>query len=489
MLDALGVGSGLDITGIVDSLVEAERQPQLAVFDQKEDKLSAVMIGLSAMKANLSSLKGKSDTLSKTTTYQAKTVSVTDTTKVSASVTADAAIGSYKLGVAALAASQSLASGAYSTATSTVGTGTITISVGTPSYTGQNPNTYSSFINSSSIAQVEVSITEANNSLTGIRDAINASAAKVSASIVQDSSGYRLLLVSEETGVSNSVSLSVSNDGDSNNTDTGGLSALVYDSANANLTQYQAAADASFTINGLSVTSATNVVSDAIDGLSLDLRSVTSSDQLITISNDKASVVSAVEGFIDSYNTYVITANADTAYDATTGIAGVLQGDYTARSVMTQISNTISADLGELAIYRGLSDLGISVTVSGTLSFDKAKFETAFSADPSSVETALRGGTVGGRAVDGVMTTLNSLLNGFTQLQGVFDSRTDNLSAQIAVIDERRTELDQRMTALEARYMEQFKVMDSLVAQLETTGSFLESQLDALPGFVEDRSR
>ena len=86
------------------------------------------------------------------------------------------------------------------------------------------------------------------------------------------------------------------------------------------------------------------------------------------------------------------------------------------------------------------------------------------------------------------MTTLNSLLNGLS-ITGVFDSRTDNLSAQIAVIDERRTELDQRMTALEARYMEQFKVMDSLVAQLETTGSFLESQLDALPGFVEDRSR
>lgn len=489
MLDTLGIGSGLDIKGIVDSLVEAERQPQLAVFDQKEEKLSAVMIGLSAMKTNLSSLKGKSDTLSKATTFQAKTVSVTDTTKVSASVTSDAATGSYKVGVTALAASQSLATGAYSTATSTVGTGTITISVGTPSYTGQNPNTYSSFTNSSSIAQVEVSITEANNSLTGIRDAINASAAKVSASIVQDSSGYRLLLVSEETGIANSVSLSVSNDGDSNNTDVSGLSALVYDSSNANLTQYQAAADASFSINGLSVTSASNVVSDAIDGLSLDLRSVTSSDQLIMISNDRASLVSAVEGFIESYNTYVTTANLDTAYDATNQIAGVLQGDYTARSVMTQISNTISTDLGELAVYRGLSDLGISVTVSGSLTFDKATFETAFAADPSSVETALRGGTVGGRTVDGVMTTLNSLLSGFTQLQGVFDSRTDNLSAQIAVIDERRTQLDQRMTALEARYKEQFKVMDSLVAQLETTGSFLESQLDALPGFVEDRSR
>ena len=167
------------------------------------------------------------------------------------------------------------------------------------------------------------------------------------------------------------------------------MSALVYDSANANR-RNTAAADASFT-NGLSGTSATNVVSDAIDGLSLDLRSVTSSDQLITISNDKASVVAAVEGFIDSYNTYVITATADTAYDATTGIAGVLQGDYTTRSVMTQISNTISADLGELAIYRGLSDLGISVTVSGTLSFDKAKFETAFSADPSVLKPSAAG--------------------------------------------------------------------------------------------------
>ena len=475
MVAVTGTGSGLDIDGLVASLVAAEQVPAEARLNAREASLTSLSTSFSSAKSAVSDFEAAANKLARASTFSQFTASSSDTTKATISATSTASLGSYQLAVTNLASAQTLASGTFSATTDTVGTGTLTIAIGSPSYSG---STYSSFTQTSS---VDITIDSSNNTLAGVRDAINSAGAGVNASILKNGDDYQLLLVSEETGLSKSMSLTVS-DSEGGDTDASGLSRLAFNSSGSQLTQYAAGANANFSINGLAVSSASNTVTDVIDGVTLNLLSATSSAITIDVKTDTDTIVADVQAFVDKYNAYATLFKDLTKYDATTGTAGVLQGDSTARSVMSQIRSELGKSVAGLSgSYTSLADIGISIDKSGVMTFTQSTFETAFAAAPSNVTGVFASTTVGGTAVEGVAEKLETLMEGFlVSTTGIFDSRINSLNTQLTAITDDRADLARRMQSLEDRYFAQLNAMDTLLAEIQTTGDFLTQQFEAM---------
>ena len=476
MVAVTGTGSGLDIDGLVASLVAAEQVPAEARLNAREASITSLSTSFSSAKSAVSDFESAANKLALASTFSQFTTSSSDTTKATISATSSASLGSYQLAVTNLASAQTLASGTFSATTDTLGTGTLTIAIGTPSYSG---STYSSFSQTSS---VDITIDSSNNTLAGVRDAINNAGAGVNASILKNGDNYQLLLVSEETGLSKSMSISVSGDSVGGDTDNDGLSQLAFNSSGSQLTQYAAGANANFSINGLAVSSASNTVTDVIDGVTLNLLSATSSAISIDVKTDTDTIVADVQAFVDKYNAYATLFKDLTKYDATTGSAGVLQGDSTARSVMSQIRSELGKSVTGLSgSYTSLADIGISIDKSGVMTFTQSTFKTAFAAAPSEVTGVFASTTVSGTAVEGVAEKLETLMEGFlVSTTGIFDSRISSLNTQLTDIADDRADLARRMQSLEDRYFAQLNAMDSLLAEIETTGDFLTQQFEAM---------
>ena len=457
MVAVTGTGSGLDIDGLVASLVAAEQVPAEARLNAREASLTSLSTSFSSAKSAVSDFEAAANKLALASTFSQFTTSSSDTTKATISATSSASLGSYQLAVTNLASAQTLASGTFSATTDTLGTGTLTIAIGTPSYSG---STYSSFTQTSS---VDITIDSSNNTLAGVRDAINSAGAGVNASILKNGDDYQLLLVSEETGLSKSMSISVSGDSVGGNTDDEGLSQLAFNTSGSQLTQYAAGANANFSINGLAVSSASNTVTDVIDGVTLNLLSATSSAITIDVKTDTDTIVADVQAFVDKYNAYASLFKDLTKYDATTGSAGLLQGDSVARSVMSQIRSELGKSVtGLTGSYRSLSDVGISIDKSGVMTFAPSTFKTAFAAAPTEVTGVFASTTVSGTAVEGVAEKLETLMEGFlVSTTGIFDSRISSLSTQLSAITDDRADLARRMQSLEDRYFAQLNAMDS----------------------------
>ena len=476
MVAVTGTGSGLDIDGLVASLIAAEQVPAEARLNVREASITSLSASLSSAKAAITDFEAASNKLALASTFSQFTTSSSDTTKATISATSSASLGSYQLEVTNLASAQTLASGTFTATSDALGTGTLTIAIGTPSYSG---STYSSFSQTSS---VDITIDSSNNTLSGVRDAINNAGAGVNASILKNGDNYQLLLVSEETGLSNSMSISISGDSVGGDTDNDGLSKLAFNSSGSQLTQYAAGANANFSINGLAVSSASNTVTNVIDGVTLNLLSATSSAITIDVKTDTDTIVADVQAFVDKYNAYASLFKDLTKYDATTGTAGALQGDSTARAVMSQIRSELGRSVtGLTGSYRSLADVGITIDKSGVMTFTQSTFKTAFAAAPADVTGVFAKTTVSGTAVEGVAEKLETLMEGFlVSTTGLFDSRINSLNTQLTAITDDRADLARRMQSLESRYFAQLNAMDSLLAEIETTGNFLTQQFEAM---------
>ena len=494
MVAATGLGSGLDIESLVSGLVGAERVPQEQRLLRQEAGFTSLLSGLGQLKGALAAVQPTLTTLKSDSTYAAYTSSSSQTNvaSISTATSGNVATGTYALEVSNLAVNQSLTSGTFAATDTVVGTGKLTIALGTPTYSG---STYSGFSANASLTAVDIDIDSSNNTLSGVRDAINAANAGINASLVKDGSQYRLLITTEDTGVANSVSISIDEDGDgtanntSTDTDNTGLSQLAFNSTASNMTQSAAAEDATFTINGLALTSASNVLTDVLDGVTVTLKEQTTSAATLTVADNPGAITSAVQAFVTAYNGYATNATSLTKYDATTQVAGTLQGDATARGVIAQMRSTLTNSIATGGNYTALAEIGITTKADGTLTLDTGVLDAAITADSTAVKTLFAGGTVSGAEVTGVADNLDTLLTGFLSTTGVFESRSDSLNSRVEDIAEQRTTLDRRMTNLEARYRAEFNALDSLLAQLTSTGDFLLAQLDALPGFNSGSDR
>ena len=283
-ITSAGLGSGLMLAGLATMAVEA-----VAALDRKESVYQAKLSAYGSLKGAVSSFQGAMRGLSSLSKFQAIKATSGDSTIYTASAAANAVPGAYAVEVTALAQAHKLASKGFATVTDQLGTGTLTITKG-------------------SVATA-VTIAAADNSLSGIRDAINAAKAGVTATIINDGSAttpYKLIVTSNDTGAANAVKITVSGDSVGTNVDDDGLSQLAYDPAGTlgngkNLTQTAAAQNATLKVDGVDISKTTNTVTDVIQGVTLNLVK-TGAATTLTVVRDTASVKTSVEAFVKAYN-------------------------------------------------------------------------------------------------------------------------------------------------------------------------------------------
>jgi flagellar hook-associated protein 2 len=372
--------SGLPIDSLVTAQMQAEQQP-ITDIKTKVSSYNTKLSAYSTLKSGLSTFQTAVDKLATAAKFNAQSVTASDATSISATANGTAVLGNYSVSVTQLATSQKLASPPYSSATDIVGTGKLTISFGT---TGTAP---ASFTANADKTDITIDITSSNNTLSGIRDAINAKNASVSASIVNDGTGNRLVITSKDTGEVNSLKVSVADD-DGNNTDTGGLSALAYDpvASSNNMTQMTAAKNALLNVDGMSISKASNTVSDVIQGVTLTLKSVTSASNTLSVGTDTDTIQSSVQSFVDAYNALNTSMRNLTKFvSAGSSANGALLGDSTARNIMVKLKSMLSASSPTATTYKTLSDVGVSMGSDGSLSLDSTKLQKAITNNVSDV--------------------------------------------------------------------------------------------------------
>ncbi|HEY0589120.1 MAG TPA: flagellar filament capping protein FliD [Pseudoduganella sp.] len=251
-----------------------------------------------------------------------------------------------------------------------------------------------------------VVIDSTNNTLEGIRDAINKANIGVNASIINDGSGtpYRLVLNSTKTGEKSSMRLTLEGDG-GNPPDTALNDLLAYDPSGVQkMQQTTAAQDTKATVNGIAVTSASKSISEAIQGVTLNVLKTGSSS--LTINKDTGSLKKNLENFVKAYNDLDKAIKDMTSYDPETKKAGALQGDFTAQSVQSQLRKAMTGDIAGLSgALKNLGQVGISFDKSGKLSLDSAKLTKAIDnnfADIASLFASM------GTATDGMVSYVSS---------------------------------------------------------------------------------
>ncbi len=453
-LQSSGVGSGIDINSLVSQLVAAERAPAEQRIQRATTKITTQLTALGTLRGALSALQSSVSGLKTPIAFQARRADSSDKTVFAATATSGAATGNYTVEVKNLASAQKLASAPFvAGATSVVGTGTLTITGGGESYV--------------------VTIAETANTLAGIRDAINAAPEndKVQATLIQAVDGARLVLTARQTGAAGSITVAAAG-GD------GGLDALTYTSgAPSGLTQIAAARNAEAVIEGFTVQSPTNEISDAIDGVSISLLAAKPDTTLqLTVANDESTTRDKVRKFVSDLNGGMATLAKLRSYDPTSKAAGPLLGDSMLRGIEESIRRQLQApSTSASAPYDSLNSIGITIAAAGTYSLDETRLSKALAADFDSV------GKLFGSS-DGVGVRISDLLDRALRADGQVSARSDSLQSSKKSIDRDQASLEARMASVEARYRKQFIAMDSLLANLQNTSNYLAKQLTGAAG-------
>ena len=453
-ITSTGLGSGLDINSIVQQLVAAEGAGQTKLLTAQKTTLQTQISAYGQLQAAISGVQAALASLSTAQQFEGTLASVADKTIASATTDATASAGTYSLGVTQLATGSKLASGPVASSTTVVGTGTLTISVGTKPF--------------------NVVIDSTNNTLSGIASAINAAAAGsgVTATLVTANDGVRLVLSGATTGAANAVTVTQSG-GD------GGLANLVYDPANSNtkLTQLQGAQDAIVTLDGNSYNSASNVVTGLLTGVTLNLTAATATGVTtsLVVSGDQSGARTAVQTLITSYNTLQQSAAALSGYNASTGTAGPLLGDSLLSNLLNQINEAIGSQVKLPAgtPFNTLAGLGIVAAADGTLSANSTTVNAAFTNNFAAVAQLFSG-------TDGIATKLSAVLDQYTKPGGVLAAENTTLQQGLTNVATATTALNQHLASVQANLLAQYNAMDLLVAQLKSTGTSLQAQLDSI---------
>ncbi len=463
-------GGGLDVQGLVSQLMSLERRPidklntQVASYQNKISSFGTLNGLVSSLQTALQGLNSN---------FQGYTAAPSDASVLSASATSQAAAGSYTLDVANLARSQSLVATGQASSTTAIGDGsttTLTFDFGTISGGTLTSGVYSgaAFASNGSGTKT-VTIDGTNNTLQGIRDAINTAKVGVTATIVNDGSGtpYRLALSSEKSGVSNSLKITTS--GGDGTLD----SLLAHDPAGTqHLNQTAAAQNASFTVNGIAITSASNTVTDAIQGVTLTLTKPTTTQANLLVERDTKAVSTAVTGFVDAYNALVSQLKSRSAY----GNSGntnkpALAGDGTVRLMLDQLHGIFNVGAG--GALTSLSQVGITTKADGTLKLDSSKLNTAMASNFSDVTELFTSAT-------GFATRLQDWSEAVLAPGGLIDARTQSLNSSIRGYNDQIGRLEVRMTTLKKQYTTTYSNLNVMLSNMSGTSAYLTQQLARL---------
>ncbi|CAH1073800.1 flagellar filament capping protein FliD [Candidatus Nitrotoga sp. 1052] len=391
--------TNLDVNSIVSQLMTVERQP-INKLNVKEAGYQTRLSAYGSIKGAVAGFQTAMQSLSSASKFTNLDAIPSDDTILSATASSIAVAGTYSLEVTSLAQAQKLVATGQASSSAAIGDGTATtvtfdfgtINGGTLDPVTQKYTGVTSF-GSNGNGTKSITIDSSNNSLQGIRDAINAAKMGVTATIINDggSAPYRLALSSDSNGVSNSLKISVSGDASVSNL-------LAHDpAATQNLSETVTAKNADFKVNGVSVSKTSNSVSDVIQGVTLNLKKITTSPTTLTVAHDNASVSNSVSGFVKAYNDLAKTLKDISAYNPSTKQAAILQGDSTVRSLQSQLRNALGSPVaGASGALTTLSQIGISFQKDGSLGLDNNKLNSAIAnnvSDIASLFTAVGKGT------------------------------------------------------------------------------------------------
>ena len=443
---SLGIGTGVDLNTMLSKIMAAERQP-IDALNTKIAGTTTKLTTFGVLKSALSTLQSAVETLADPRKLSALSATSSEATKVTASTSVSASAGSYAVNVSTLASAQKSFSNAFSTG-ATFGQGSLEFSVnGTPQSIPLNDQT--------------------SYTLQDIRAKINAANIGVTASVISGSAGDRLVFSGSTTGAASAFTLTVTSG--TATAPAADLSALAgFDETTPGLAR-ATAQDASLTIDGVLVTSASNTITDAVNGVTLKLLDTGAST--ISIQGDSATINEAVSAFVGAYNALNSIIKQNSTYDAATKTAKPLNGESTVRSIQGALNSsrtTVPAALAG-ATFQTLSELGISVQQDGSLSVDSAKLTSAITNSSGEVQKTL---TAYGSAIKDTLT-------GLLDAQGVVAGRINGLNSSLKSHNDNIAKLETRIAVIEKRYRAQFVALDSLMSRMQTTSSYLTQQLSS----------
>jgi flagellar hook-associated protein 2 len=438
LITSTGIGSGLDIGAIVSSLTTAFGAAQTSQLTNQQNTLDSQVSAYGTFTSALDTLKLALPALEDPSQLAGFAATVADKNIASATTSSDAVAGTYSLQVNNLA-TVATATSAPLSASAAVGTGTLTISVGG--------------------SLTAIAIDSTNNTLAGIAAAINSAPnAGVSASVIATTGGSRLVLTGTNTGAANQISVTPSGG-------NGGLASLALTTVPAQ--------DANYTINNFPASSGSNVVANAISGVTLDLQqaSAAGTSTTLTVSPDTTSAQTAIDKFVTAVNGVLSSIQTLTSYDPSSQTAGPLNGNATLEAFQNQLQNILGQFTNAGGGIKSLTDLGITAGTDGTYSSNDTTLGNALSASLASVGNLL-GGT------NGIATQISNLVDGYTKPGGLLDTINQGLQTSLTNVSKQQTALAAQMAAYSARLTAEYNAMDTAVALLKQTQTYLNAEFN-----------
>ncbi|HID9467874.1 TPA: flagellar filament capping protein FliD [Serratia liquefaciens] len=460
-ISSLGIGSGLDLNGLLDKLSKAEQQ-RLTPYTTQQTSYNAQLTAYGTLKGSLEKFDNLSKELAKPTFFNNTTASKHD--QFAITTTDKAVAGNYSVEVLKLAQPQTLTTQAPVT-DQTEKLGTAGSSDRSISITAGNPP-----------KNVNIPLSDDQTSLVEMRDAINNAKAGVNASIMRvGDNDYQLALSSTTTGEKNTISVQVNNDDK--------LGAILnYDpiaKSNA-MKQTVAGQDAEVLVNGTKIKRSTNSIADALQGVTIDLKTTTKKDepQNLVISTDKTGTADKIKEWVDNYNSLLDTFNSLTKYtpvktgEAQNAKNGALLGDNTLRGVQSSIKSALSAAQDNPDL-KGLGNLGISTnTKTGKLEIDSTKLNKAIDEKPTQVANFFAGnGTDTGMA-----TEIHNEIQSYIKAGGIIENSTKSINTNLDRLNSQITTVTASIQSTIDRYKQQFVQLDTMMSKLSGTGDYLKQQ-------------
>lgn len=446
-ISSLGIGTnGLDVRSIVEQLVALEKKP----LDKLKLDAAATQTKITTFGQIKSLVSSLQDAVAKLTSVTGwNSVSATSSNKdyVSASAIGGTQATSFSVEVQSLAraratASQSLPAGAA------LGEGTLTFTV------------------NGTAVDIEVG---AADTLAGIAGKINGSAAGVTATILNDGSGERLLLTSKSTGLNGAFALTVS-DVDGNDADDLGLSRLLF-----NTTETKTAADAQATINNIPVTSSTNTFTNVVSGVTLTVAKETEVGKpvTITVAPDSSAVKANIEAFVKAYNDINGVLNEATKFDQATGVGGLLQGDSTTLSLQNALRAAVQS-VTSGGTFSRLSDVGIAAVRGGNLEINSTKLSTALE-QPDALKTLFS--STGTGSAEGIAVRLKSVTTALLSTEGFFKRKDDSLNRMLDENAKDQERVNNKVSRIETQLNRKYSALDTQLSSLNALNNYLAQQI------------
>ena len=468
-ISSIGIGSGLDINSIITQLVAVEQVP-LTKLRTEASSLQTKLTTYGKVQSYLSALREASSALTRTDTWGATTGTSSDPTTVAVTTSATTKTGNYTLEVQRLASAQSNATATFANADTLIGEGSLRIELGAWG-AGQT-----SFTPKVGATAIDITVAAPGATLATLRDQINAAGAGVTASVLSDATGARLVLRSTATGAANGFRIGVT-DTDGNNTDAAGLSALAFDPSAGVTTMAQAlaAGNASATLNNLPISSESNTLANVLDGMSLTLNRVTTAPVQVTAAQDNTSMRKSLDTFVSAYNDLNKLLADQTKYDAATKASGGLQGDSAAVGIRAQMRAMIGTTSNASTMFKRLSDIGFDVKLDGSLALNDTKINNAL-ANVAETKKLFANTDLLVPGNNGIATQMRALADRLIGVDGTVSTRSEGLRKRIDLNQDRQELLTDRIAQIEKRLRAQYTALDKTMGQLTGLSSYVTQQ-------------